>query len=72
MSRVTGTAIVTVSVEVRGLGTYGPECSVGQVYEQSKREGVQALELLFQHAKTSGKFRVVGDPTIRTVITEQA
>jgi hypothetical protein len=61
--RVSTLALIQITVEMR-CGTYGPECTMGQILEQAAREGRGAAVAVMQ-----GKGRVIGDPVVRTVTT---
>lgn len=54
----TGTsATVTVTVEVRELGTWEPDCTIEQIQEQALREAKSKLNRVLN----KGDFRIKGD-----------
>lgn len=52
MSRVRGRtstgAKVTVTIELSSLGSWGPECTTGQVYEQAREAAIGRLNKVFK------------------------
>lgn len=68
MSRVSSYATVQLTIEIRGLGSWGPECQIDQVHKQAKRE---ALEKLARATKGTRDFRVIGEPVVSTITHEE-
>ncbi len=68
---VGASAVVTVTVEVRANGSWGPDCSVAQVHRQAAEEAVNSVRNALRHAAYGDRMKVVGDPEIKTVIVER-
>lgn len=68
--KVGATAVVTVTVEISGLGSYGGTCQVDQIYRQTAREAVNSLQNLF-NGNRDRNFRIVGEPKVKTVFTSR-
>lgn len=68
--KVGATAVVTVTVEISGLGSYASTCQVDQIYRQSAREATNSLQNLFNGSKDRN-FRIVGEPKVKTIFTER-
>lgn len=64
----TASANVRVTVEVLGLGPYGPDWTSAKIHEQTEREAVEELQRLIhegQKAALGGpRVRIVGDPEV--------
>lgn len=66
--RVQAVAKVQVTVEVVE-SIWGHDCSIGQLYRQAATGGVERVQKLF---KEQGGFRIIGEPKVIGVLTEDA
>lgn len=66
--RVSAYATVQITVEVSGVGTWGPECSVDQVHRQATEEAIDKLRRVCQDSRD---IRIVGTPAVKCVTTEE-
>lgn len=60
-------ALVTLTVQVRNLGSWNPNCSVAQIERQCGEAAANRLRQL----GLKNDFKVVGEPLVRTVITRK-
>ncbi len=73
---VQAVARVTVTVEIDVGGSWGPDCTTRQVFEQAKERALRALRQgLTIHHMTSGKDtktggRIIGEPVIRAIMID--
>jgi hypothetical protein len=53
--RTTTGAKVTVTIELSSLGSWGPDCTIGQVYDQARAAAIFRLNKVFkEHTKILG------------------
>ncbi|MBN7822348.1 hypothetical protein [Bowmanella yangjiangensis] len=62
------TAVVTLTIELTGLGSWGPDCKTSQVYDQAKEAALGRLRRLFQGDPNG--VRVVGAVKVKSVTTD--
>ena len=60
-------ATMTVTIEVRNLGSWGPQCQIDQVYRQAAESAIGYLSKLAQQEK--GKFRIIGNAKVTAVMS---
>lgn len=60
-------ALVTLTIQVRNLGSWSPNCSVAEVERMCGQAATNRLRQL----GLQNDFKVVGEPQVRTVITRQ-
>jgi hypothetical protein len=68
---VTATATATVTVEISGLSSWGTGCSVEQVHRQASEEAIGFLRNLAAGDRGEHRLRIIGQPEIKTIITER-
>lgn len=71
MRPVGASAVVTVTVQVRAQGSWGPDCSVAQVHRQAAEEAINSVRNALRHAGYSARMQVVGEPEVKTTIVER-
>jgi hypothetical protein len=64
---VSAMAVATVTIEVRGLGSWGTDCSLEQVHRQAREAAIGYLRNLDKDRR----FTIVGQPEIKTIIAER-
>ena len=62
---MTTSAKVTVTVELFGLGTWGPECKIEQVVSQATEAAIYRLR-----GKLGSDVRIIGTPTVEAVTSK--
>jgi len=68
MKKVRALAKVQITVEVEASGAWGPDCSIGQLYNQAEESAKGSLANLFSAQGKS--FRIVGSPKVLGIMTE--
>lgn len=61
---MTTTARVTVTLELTGLGSWGADCNLEQVYKQATDQAVGRL----RNGLDAQKFKIVGDVKVEAII----
>ncbi len=61
-------ARVTLTIEVDCDSRWGGDCSLGQLLKQGKDEAIGKLRKAFE---TTRGVRIVGEPSVRAIITEE-
>ncbi len=61
-------ARVTLTIEVDCSSRWGGDCSLGQLSKQGKEEAIGKLRTLLE---TTRGVRIVGEPSVRAIITEE-
>lgn len=64
--RVTATARVQLTVEIVASSHWGDNCQIDQVHRQAAEDA-----LAFLRALPPGQMRIIGEPRVLVVITEQ-
>lgn len=64
--RTTTTAVATVTVEISGLGSWGPDCKLEQVYAQARESAERAILKALQ----GSSMRIVGNANIQAITTD--
>ena len=64
--RTTTTARATVTVEISGLGSWGPDCKLEQVYAQAREAAERAILKSLQGSKV----RILGHTEIQAITTD--
>jgi len=68
---IIGNARVQVVIEIPCTGgSWGEECSIGQLVNQAKRDALEQLQLLFQKGNNHHMV-IVGEPKVIGVLTEE-
>lgn len=65
--RISAYARAVVTVEVVGLGSWGPECTAEQVFKQASVSAISRIE----NAKDLRNVRVIGKPQITMICTQE-
>lgn len=66
--RTSTSAVVTLTIELTGLGSWGPECNTEQVYRQAREAALRRLSRLF-NGDPNG-VRVVGAVGVKSITTD--
>lgn len=64
---VGASAVATITVEVRGLGSWGTDCSVEQIHRQASEQAIGAL----RNMDKDRRLTIIGQPEIKTIIVER-
>jgi hypothetical protein len=64
---VGATAVVTITVQISDLGSWGPDCSVQQVHDQATRAAIGAI----RNMDKDRRLTIIGTPEIKTITTER-
>jgi hypothetical protein len=60
---------VTVTLEISGLGSWGDNCTVDQVWKQAKDDARGVIHsIIVEAAKNGHRIRVIGEPEASAVI----
>ena len=62
-NRITAYARATVTIEVTGLGSWGPECQNDQVFRQASEAAIGRI----RNCRDLRNVRVIGEPKITMV-----
>jgi hypothetical protein len=66
--RTTTGAKVTVTIELSNLGSWGPDCTIGQVYDQARAAAIFRLNKVFkEHIEHT---RILGPVIVEAVTTD--
>lgn len=68
IARTTTNATVTVTLEITGVGSWGPQCTTGQVYEQARAAALRVVEDAFRGQLK--RIRVVGPIGVQAITTD--
>lgn len=60
-------AIAIITVEVRGLGSWGTDCSVEQVHRQASEAALGIIRKI----DCGHRLTIIGKPEIKSIITER-
>ncbi|VVO21675.1 hypothetical protein [Pseudomonas fluorescens] len=66
--RTTTGAKVTITLELSNLGSWGPDCTTGQVHDQARESAIGRLNRLFKDQLESVK--IIGPVKVEAVITD--
>jgi hypothetical protein len=69
---VTAYATVTLTIEVRADGCWGPDCTLSQIDKQAKESAMQTIynaDKLHRFIK-SGHLKIIGTPTVDRIIVK--
>lgn len=66
-ARTTTGAKVTVTLELSNLGSWGTDCTTGQVHDQAREAAIGRLNLLFKDHLDSAK--IIGQVIVEAVTT---
>lgn len=67
-ARTTTSAKVTITVELSSLGSWGPDCTIDQVYRQAREAAIGRLNKVFKdHVTTT---RILGPVIVEAVTTD--
>jgi hypothetical protein len=65
--RITAYAKAVVTVEVTGLGSWGPDCQNDQVFRQASEAAIGRL----QNCKDLSNVRIIGEPKITMICAQE-
>ncbi|MGX1127364.1 hypothetical protein [Pseudomonas sp. HLS-6 TE3448] len=68
IARTTTSAKVTITLELSSLGSWGPDCTIDQVYRQAKEAAINRLNKVFKDHTAST--RIVGRVIVEAVTTD--
>ena len=66
--RTTTNAKVTVTVELSGIGSWGPDCALSQVYSQAREEAIGRISRAFKDQ--IHRIKVVGPVLVEAITTD--
>ncbi|WP_454863338.1 hypothetical protein [Pseudomonas hormoni] len=66
--RTTTNAVVTLTVELSNIGSWGPDCKIDQVYKQAVEEAMGRIRRAFE--KDARGVKVVGVPVVKAITTD--
>lgn len=66
--RTTTGAVVTLTVQISNVGSWGPECQMDQVYRQALESAIGRVRNAF--AKDPRGIKIVGTPSVQAVTTD--
>lgn len=70
MSHITkGTAIVTITLRIEGLGTWGASASIGQVYDQATNVAIQRIRERIKEIPSMSIINI--DTHCKIILTEE-
>jgi len=65
------TARVVVTLELTGLGTWGNDCPLGQVYEQAATAAVGRISKAVAEKGALTGARIIGQPVVTAVMSTE-
>lgn len=65
--RTTTGAVVTLTIEISNVGSWGPDCQMHQVYSQALEVARRRLEKAFSGDRN---ISIVGVPNVRSITTD--
>lgn len=68
---MTTSARAIVTIEVSGIGTWGPKCDLAQVYKQAAESAVHAIRQALIESKSDKRFEIIGEPKITAVLVTE-
>lgn len=66
--RTSARLVITLEIDVPS--TWGSDCQLGQVWAQAKKETLTMLDERLNKAISMGAVRVIGEPRVVAVLTE--
>ena len=66
--RTSARLVITLEIDVPS--TWGSDCQLGQVWTQAKKETLTLLDERLNKAISIGTVRVIGEPRVVAVLTE--
>lgn len=60
----TASAYVRVTVEVMGLGPYGPDWTSEKIHEQTEQQALEEVRRLIYEDQKGARLRIVGEPEV--------
>jgi hypothetical protein len=67
---VRANASVTLTIRVENCGAWGSECEISQVHKQAKEVAIERVRFALGKAQ-NGKYTIVGEPSVTSVIVEE-
>ncbi|EEJ7233390.1 hypothetical protein S483_001279 [Salmonella enterica subsp. salamae] len=64
--RTTSGATVTLTIQVSNLGSWGPDCPMGQIYNQAIIEAKSRIA----KALNGRDIKFIGEPVVRAITTD--
>lgn len=61
-------ATVTVTIELSGLGSWGPNCTLDQVYRQAEQAALGRIRKAFEGC--TGGIRILGPVSVKAITTD--
>lgn len=65
--RTTTAAVVTLTIEISNVGSWGPDCQIEQVYRQAREAARRRVSKAFDGDR---HISIVGVPNIRCITTD--
>jgi len=66
--RTTTGAVVTLTVQISNVGSWGPDCTTDQVYRQAVESAIGRVRNAF--AKDPRGVKIIGNPTVQAIATD--
>lgn len=67
-ARTSTAAKVTLTIELTNLGSWGPDCTIDQVYRQAREAAIGRLNKVFKdHTSTT---RILGPVVVEAITTD--
>lgn len=63
-------ARVTMTIQISGLGSWGPECGIKQVHEQARQSAYGFIGRVIEKSG-EGRITMIGEPTVTAVLVEK-
>ena len=70
MKKIKAKAKVLLTLEV-DISGWGEDCSIGQLYDQAGSDAISKVKRILEIAQERNSVRLVGEPKVTGVITEQ-
>ncbi|WP_110970821.1 hypothetical protein [Pseudomonas huaxiensis] len=67
-ARTTAGAKVTITIELSNLGSWGPDCTIDQVYRQAREAAIGRLNKVFKDHVAST--RILGPVIVEAITTD--
>jgi len=66
---VTANVRVLVTIEISNCGSWGDDCSIGQMKKQAADHAIGVANMLTRETKVSG-VKLVGEPKVKAIYVE--
>lgn len=66
----TATAVVTLTLEIKVDGSWGDNCTIGQINDQASQEAIGFIRQNCQAKVVRDRLKIVGTPKVKSVMVE--